>query len=934
MAWAGMLDALSELTQSVCCVRIDVPFVCPRRKGGEGGRLPQPEPSTFYKHVDISGVAGTASTWDTIPLEALLSELRQITIQGSAVHVDADRAAFAADFASIVSDLDRGILLGNCHGRLVVGPKGTGKSSFLQALVLAVQKLAEHTIAIWVDAATADVGSPALAIMRGVAELLPVGLPIPHELVTAAENDDLPGVLDVVFVMGLRVLLVVDEYPTVYSRPACVGDKWTRQVYAMGQRATSPQSHVVVLSGSAPYTRSMCFGKLPLDLAKYPSYLGRARNLNSERFQVRTLGPIITAEGLRQFIQSWQPPDDMIAESDPRKLLRQQSALDGFFVTSGGNHRRMDDVLDALARGKAPSESWYKVADHATKYEPLRKAMVDHIVSSREAEGKRGILAEDPWSLLRWIPWTSLTVPGVADMALSERFAAADDGAIVFEQSMSSDSVRFVAPIQPLLLQERCVAFPHWPGWFDPYMRTCLRFPSGVLGIDAGTVFLHSISESGWDIRKAAGSDVSGPSAVVTETAAVEVGRGCSPCSSASAGAGTGPLASVAPRILRETDADVQQRAGAFNDYTLHLHYVRVSPQVLQSTGSSAKRGSGSVAAAEPPAKPLAAPAKRAVRPLPAPPAMPSAAAAKRGSQPPPATSVVAKLAKSATTAAAPAARHKPKPRGVSAAAAAATPAAVKHFAESAAVLDTASVLPAGLAGGGAASMRQIVATLEADGQPSQTLIAALASGVAYGIPLREKPDNKGGDVVIFHPHAAPPTTASAPQASVSAPQLAVSAPQTAVCRVLAAVVTVEMHRIQLKLGVRPFGRAAAQAAVAKLRSGAAALVAGFSADLVIQPVLYIATTRRCTSGARDACKPTLDGAKVILVEPHMLARCWASCVKQWATSAGLQQYLAPVSDVAGATTDAHASDDEDAADLAIDSDVDDADDSDGDASD
>merc|ERR1711879_56836 len=42
-----------------------------------------------------------------------------------------------------------------------------------------------------------------------------------------------------------------------------------------------------ILSGSAPYMRDLCFGKLsdPMD-KRFPSYTGIARNLNSQRFKV------------------------------------------------------------------------------------------------------------------------------------------------------------------------------------------------------------------------------------------------------------------------------------------------------------------------------------------------------------------------------------------------------------------------------------------------------------------------------------------------------------------------------------------------------------------------------------------------------------------------------------------------------------------------
>ena len=93
--------------------------------------------------------------------------------------------------------------------------------------------------------------------------------------------------------LGLRLVLVADEYPSVFARAQPPGTApgtpavWTDQLHSLGNDG-APRHLLVVGGGSDP---SMCYGVDPVDVARYPSYAGKSCNLNSDRVKPWLLGP-------------------------------------------------------------------------------------------------------------------------------------------------------------------------------------------------------------------------------------------------------------------------------------------------------------------------------------------------------------------------------------------------------------------------------------------------------------------------------------------------------------------------------------------------------------------------------------------------------------------------------------------------------------------
>jgi hypothetical protein len=264
-------------------------------------------------------------------------------------------------------------------------------------------------------------------------------------------------------------------------------------VYQMGQREAKPATHVCVVGGSAPYARAMAFGKLPVDELAFPSYGGKACNLNSERFAVRVLGPLLSRETFEAFVATTSAGKKRSAES-----------LAAAFVATGGVHRRLD-AMEALIRENKTiptDDKLYKITSHISKFEALLLAMLAELTRCHEAAGGRGTVLDDPWALVNWIKWDDLPA-ALHAMPQSERYKTADDGAIIYEQSEAGDRVRFVSPLHAIILSERKrPASGGTSAWFDARARAALRYPYSVLGIEAEDILRRCIVEQQWDLSK------------------------------------------------------------------------------------------------------------------------------------------------------------------------------------------------------------------------------------------------------------------------------------------------------------------------------------------------------------------------------------------------------------------------------------------------
>eukprot|EP01041_Mallomonas_annulata_P000536 gene536-1024_t len=432
--------------------------------------------------------------WRDSPVSAIKKILGRININSGfrqPIYFDNSRDSYLEDFSVLVSELDIGGLSGNSHSRLIIGPNGNGKSTFLQALVFAVQKLATSIIAIWMDASwLANCFSPLQLIQRGLTKIFPSGVPLPPVFLEAVAKGSVPGVLKILAAMKLRILLVIDEYHTIFTLPEDKGGIWRDQIYVLSQR--NSRYHMVILSGSSPYMRSMCYGHHPLDFDKYPSYPGIRQRLCPSRCRSLELSPISDKNDLRNYIASLIPCTEA-QKLTIERLNKDESLLNVFYMMTGGNYSLMADMLPFISNMKT---FMYKIYENGSEY----KALWLGILTALEQEGEQdnNQKTDDPWTLLRWVNWP----PCCNTMSLTERYKAVANGAIVTDHSLSGDRVRFVTPMQAMFTKEKRYKNLQCPSWFDLYSRICLRYPYGPLGTDAESSLRKSMILQDWAIDK------------------------------------------------------------------------------------------------------------------------------------------------------------------------------------------------------------------------------------------------------------------------------------------------------------------------------------------------------------------------------------------------------------------------------------------------
>jgi hypothetical protein len=363
------IDALLAANEDLWVVDPAKRFVCPLLK--RDGRLPKHDDCIFYEGVEIGVTDKRLSRqWRTHPITTFKNVLARVRIETWPIFMDADRSAVAEEFATLLWALDAGQLVGNCHSRLAIGPAGTGKSAFLQALVITAQHLCQHTIAVWADAAavtaaTSDArrADPVSLIVDAVKLMWPTSSTPPAQLDEVAADGDVARLLLVLQCLGLRVVLVIDEYAAIFSRPAAVAERWRQQVYALGN-ATGNES-LLILGGSMPCMRDMCLGAQPLCLANYPFSSSSFGKLHAQRFTTWQLGPICI-EDMPAFLDRWKCPagDTGNQAKHAKDLLNTRDDMLAFYAATGGIHRAVHHGLVSLAHH----------TDHQPAPQPQREA--------------------------------------------------------------------------------------------------------------------------------------------------------------------------------------------------------------------------------------------------------------------------------------------------------------------------------------------------------------------------------------------------------------------------------------------------------------------------------------------------------------------------------------------------------------------------------
>jgi len=242
------------------------------------------------------------------------------------LYLDNDRRSFCAELARLVADLDACKISGNSHNIFVVGPKGTGKSCFLQAFVAATQLVADHTLAVYLGIKSLGTSKSLVDHVADVwlqvyGEVIPLSIDRTQQvkdlLETLAKRCELHP-------HGRQLVLVIDEYHTLYSEDTPENQSCLAQASSLVKSIVG--STLIVVAGDSVCLRE--FG----NKSALSSLMGRTN--------VRMLGPIVCRDDLRDYLNS-------IGTDVSKHIARSDSELDSLFLATGGIRQTIDEYLFA-----------------------------------------------------------------------------------------------------------------------------------------------------------------------------------------------------------------------------------------------------------------------------------------------------------------------------------------------------------------------------------------------------------------------------------------------------------------------------------------------------------------------------------------------------------------------------------------------------------
>ena len=269
------------------------------------------------------------------------------------------------------------------------------------------------------------------------------------------------------------VFVIVEEYHNAYMLPPETSTPLMTNLYQLSLSSRTPLRHVCIVSGSSPYLRNLCFGKFNSTSEitdKFPSYRGKSFNLNSQRFKIVYLPPF----PFELFNESYRHELKGISEADREAL----------FALTGGVHRYVDHVLASPSRNHESFIDSRSLA-HLGNYSELWRSMFLRLEKMHEDSHSAYGLFQHPANLLR--PIDQVVDRDGKPFSTEFLHQAADEQAIIFQQSSTSDAVSFIAPLHVFIIADRLRhhSCSNDPAWFSPLVRIWLHFPYGPSGIKA-----------------------------------------------------------------------------------------------------------------------------------------------------------------------------------------------------------------------------------------------------------------------------------------------------------------------------------------------------------------------------------------------------------------------------------------------------------------
>ena len=224
------------------------------------------------------------------------------------------------------------------------------------------------------------------------------------------------------------VVLLVDEYHTVYTSTILAHQLWRTALYCIPNTRFEGDRNMrvfAVLTGSSAWTHSLAFGQARRDPDRFPLYEGAKQNLNTQRYISRDFAALSSVQDVAGFLKykhGVEPDDETVDQS--------------FFLT-GGNIGRMASAREGT-QGLPYATTGNFLDTHLDLLQLLRKASEQCQIDTGDGPNKTF-----PWFLDTPVRYLT-EVNGGEAVPAQRLYEAADSGAIVFYDEQQR--VRFATP--------------------------------------------------------------------------------------------------------------------------------------------------------------------------------------------------------------------------------------------------------------------------------------------------------------------------------------------------------------------------------------------------------------------------------------------------------------------------------------------------------
>ena len=370
---------------------------------------------------------------------------------------------------------------GTCF--LLVGKKGTGKSSLLAALAGEDGAFAQavgggRVVTIHLDMDKRRMSHPVQELTEEVGFTLPEPTsrqkrhdPEGIEAALRVANDKLAA-------QGKALVLLVDEYQGAYKEEGGVLGAWRDLMYAIPNIKYNQKRRIfAVVSGSSAWLRALAFGKaeigtVPKMFAGYTP-ITAGMNLNSQKYACTYLDNFSVAD-CRTILQAWGKAD----------------LLEEVYFHTGGVPRLMENYIgghEDYPYTKA------KLVHPTTTNDMLLITMAEILDQRLKEAHKPTPLAEEWMSPIMGNDLLQRLSPEKREATVALLYQSADEGSIRVYDERHIISVSFTAPVLAAYMVQlvRKVDL----AWLTPHLRLALVFPYGVLGIEAEEALRRCVAE-------------------------------------------------------------------------------------------------------------------------------------------------------------------------------------------------------------------------------------------------------------------------------------------------------------------------------------------------------------------------------------------------------------------------------------------------------